>query len=44
MLFGRGKVTLAQCEDFTRFSFEVFEIFAVQFSSWAKHLLGKLQE
>jgi hypothetical protein len=37
-LFGRGKEALAQCEEFTRFFFEVFEVFAVQFSSWAKHL------
>jgi hypothetical protein len=38
--FVRSKVTLAQCEDFTRFFYEVFEVFAVQFSSWAKYLLN----
>jgi hypothetical protein len=37
-LFGRGKVAWAQREEFTRLFFEVFEVFAVQFSSWAKQL------
>jgi hypothetical protein len=37
-LFGRDKGALAQYEEFTRFFFEVFEVFAVQISSWPKHL------
>jgi hypothetical protein len=36
--FRRGKVTMARCEEFTRFVFGVFEVFAVQFSSWAENL------